>query len=304
MGNIKAWLRENCSYIFKFLAYWNLRICRWRVRRLSRTDLKKAVELCYGNWRKINWDNPQNINDKLQILKLGEYYNNPVITECCDKVRVKDYVERKHIPCKCAKTYAVYSKAEDIEWDKLPNRFVIKCNHGCGYNILCESKEQLDKKKTIKQLKKWLKEDFWTKTAEPQYKFIEKKILIEEYLGKDVEAYKFYCFHGIPRVMYISSKGEDGEQDKYLDFYDMDLNWLDITLSGHEYKKGKAAKPAIWEELKETAMRFAEDFPFVRVDLYDIKGEVYLSELTFVPTGGYMDLKPERVLNEWGSWLG
>ena len=179
----------------------------------------------------------------------------------------------------------------------------MKCNHGCGYNIICPDKEKLDKKYAEKLLKKWLEEDFWTLFAEPQYKFIEKKIIVEEYLGQDIHTYKFYCFNGIPKVGYMSSNGENGEYDKYYDFFDMVWNHLDVVLNGHEHYPGVLDKPEGFEEMKQLAEKLSHDIPFVRIDLYDIEGKIYLSEFTFVPTGGYMKLEPEGTSEEWGSWL-
>lgn len=192
--------------------------CRkYRLAFLCRYNIKKAVEIVWnGNYKEpIHWEKPVTINEKLQTLKVGEYYNNAVVTRACDKVTVKSYIEEKNVNCLCANIYAVYAHAKDIDWESLPKQFVIKCNHGCGYNIICENKDILDKKEVRKRLERWMKEEYWTKYAEPQYKYIKKRILIEEYLGDSIHTYKFYCFHGEPKVMYISSNGENGEYDKY-----------------------------------------------------------------------------------------
>lgn len=302
-----AILKEKAPAIYKILLSGSIRFTRYRIKKyIEQNRPKKAVEIVYNNKnRKIDWNNPKNINEKLQCLKVGQYYNNPVITQCVDKVTVKDYVKNKEIKCRCAKTYQVCNEPDEINWEKLPEKFVIKCNHGCGYNILCNNKNSICKEKIIEDISKWLDEDFWINYCEPQYKFINKKILIEENLGEDVKTYKFYCFNGIPKVLYVSSNGEYGndEKDLYLDYFDMDFNWLDITLGEHLHLGNKVIKPENWEEMKQIAKEFAEDFPFVRVDLYDVNGEIYLSELTFMPTGGYMELKPEKTLDEWGNWL-
>lgn len=198
-----------------------------------------------------------------------------------------------------------YKAAEQVQddWPKFPERFVIKCNHGCGYNILVADKEKIDLNGAIKQLDIWMKEDFWKTYCEPQYKDIERHIIVEEYLGDDIQTYKFYCFNGRPKVLYISSNGEDGEKDLYLDYYDMGWNWLPISLRGHEHAKEKAMKPKNFEKMVEVAAGLSSEFPFVRVDLYNVDGRIYFSELTFLPTGGNMKLEPKSVLGEWGSWL-
>lgn len=276
-----------------------------KMRICCEKDLKKAVEIIWnGNYSTpLDWDNPKTINEKMQVLKVGKYYNNPVVTRACDKVLVKDYIKEYDVDCKCAKTYATYTNAHQIDWDSLPQKFVIKCNHGSGYNIICRNKDKLDKDEVCKTLQRWMKEDYWVKFVEPQYKYIEKRILIEEYLGDSIHTYKFYCFNGLPKVMYISSDGENGEEDKYYDYYDMDFNWIDVRLRGHENKPEPNIKPENWEKMKQIAVEIAKNFKFIRVDLYSIQDEVYLSELTFIPTGGYMHLIPEKTEEEWGNWL-
>ena len=198
-----------------------------------------------------------------------------------------------------------YKAAEEVrdDWPKFPERFVIKCNHGCGYNILVADKKKIDLNGAIKQLDIWMKADFWKTYCEPQYKDIERHIIVEEYLGDDIQTYKFYCFNGRPKVLYISSNGEDGEKDLYLDYYDMGWNWLPISLGGHAHAKEKAMKPKNFEKMVEVAAGLSSEFPFVRVDLYNVDGRIYFSELTFIPTGGNMKLEPKSVLKEWGSWL-
>lgn len=284
------------------------KISRYRMhqqQKLCRQDIRAAVIKIYnGGFEKpLDLENPVTINEKLQYLKLHQYYNNPLVTTCVDKYLVKEYLKEKGLSYIVAKLYGVYDKPEQIEWERLPDQFVIKCNHGCGYNIICSDKKSLDKEEAINKLNQWLSEDFWTYFAEPQYRFIEKKIIIEEYLGQDIHTYKFYCFNGIPKVCYMSSNGEHGEYDKYYDFFDMDWNHLPVVLNEHEHYPGTLPKPEGFEKMKHLAEKLSVDIPFVRVDLYNIEGKIYLSEFTFVPTGGYMKLEPKGTAEEWGRWL-
>lgn len=209
------------------------------------------------------------------------------------------------MPIYCQNFGGGYLCAEDIrkDWSGFSNQFVVKCNHGCGYNILVTNKEETDLNQVLKQLNTWMEEDFWKIYCEPQYKDIKRYIIVEEFLGDDIQTYKFYCFNGRPRVLYISANGENGEKDLYLDYYDMQWNWLPISLEGHEHAKLKAKKPKHFDKMVELAEELSSEFPFVRVDLYNVDGVIYFSELTFIPTGGNMKLKPESVLDEWGSWL-
>ena len=250
-------------------------------------------------------ENPKTLNEKLQYLKFHDYYDNDTITACVDKYEVKNYLTKKGYEDIVVPLYGVYDSADEIDFDALPEKFVIKTNHGSGTNFLCEDKSGIDKDKTRKLVNGWLKKDYWREFAEIQYKKVKKKVLIEKYLGTDIHTYKFYCFNGEPKVMYISSNGENGEYDKYYDYFDMDWNHLNMSLKGHEnlpdYHVLK--KPDTFDKMKQLAGELCKPFPFVRIDLYDINGKIYFSEYTFIPTGGFMKLTPDEVENEWGSWL-
>ncbi len=269
---------------------------------------KLTTRLMYlYNFRKVlNLKNPKGINEKLQYLKLKEYYENSVVTQCVDKYLVRDYLEKKGygelLPDLLG---GGYEKAEDLrkDWDTFPNKLVIKCNHGCAYNILITDKSKVNLDEVVTQLDVWMAEDFWKVYCEPQYKDVPKRIIVEEYLADDIQTYKFYCFNGSPEVVYVSSNGENGEKDLYLDYFDMEWNWLPITLDTHQHVKGEIAKPKNFGKMIQLAKELSVDFPFVRVDLYNVNGEIYFSELTFIPTGGMMKLHPESIIDEWGKKL-
>lgn len=265
-------------------------------------DTKLAYRSAFN--KKIDLKNPKTLNEKILYLKLNDYYNNELITQCADKYGIRNYLKKKKMEFLLPNLYGVYDNPLEIEWSKLPSSFVIKCNHGCGYNIIVQNKKDLNIKEAQKTLRKWLNEDYW-KRGEVQYKFIKKKIIVEEYLG-DISTYKFYCFNGIPKVMYVSSnEWIDGIcfKDRYIDFFDMNFNHIDCTLKGHKNCPNEVVKPINFEKMVETSKKLSEDFPFVRVDLYDANGKVYISELTFCPTNGFMQLKPEKLIEEWGEWL-
>lgn len=255
--------------------------------------------------KNLNLKNPIDVNEKIQYLKLNTYYNNPVVTACIDKYKIREYLKQKGLVDILPKLYGAYDSADEIPFSDLPDSFVIKCNHGCGFNILCPNKSDLDIEHSKKLLKKWLKQDHWKEHAEVQYKFIKKKIIVEQFLGNDILSYKFYCFNGIPKVLYVATNGENGEKDKYIDFFDMNWNHLNISLAKHEHHANynDIGAPKNFEKMEEIARILSEDFPFVRVDLFNIEGNIYISEMTFIPTGGFMHLAPEGTANEWGSWL-
>ena len=143
---------------------------------------------------------PQTLNEKLLKQKLEHFGTDPVVRRCADKYRVRDYVAG----CGCGGTLnrllAVYDRPEDIDWDALPEQFAVKWNFGCGYNLICTEKSALDTAAAVKQLRAWGREPFWAYYSELQYRHVEKKLLVEEYIGSAdgtlPEDYKFYCFHG------------------------------------------------------------------------------------------------------------
>ncbi|MBQ9359839.1 MAG: hypothetical protein IJT96_02245 [Lachnospiraceae bacterium] len=263
-----------------------------------------TILLFYRNFGRIpDLDNPKDINEKIQFLKLTEYCNNPTIFQCVDKYGCREYLTNKGYADLLPQNYGLYTDARQINWKDLPDKFIVKCTHGSGYNIICDDKNKLETDKTIQTLNRWLKEDYWREWGELQYKDVKHRIIVDEYLGIRINTYKFYCFNGEPKVMYLSSWGENGEYDKYYDYYDMDWKHLDVRLEGHQNSQHIAEKPDGFERMKAIARDLSGDFKFVRIDLYNINGKIYFSEFTFVPTGGFMKLTPEECLYEWGSWL-
>lgn len=241
---------------------------------------------------------PKLFTEKLNYLRIYRYSNNPKITECVDKCEVKKYLKRIGKEELCAKTYGVYNNATEINWDNIPNCFVIKCNHGSGYNYICRDKNLINVKKIEGMLNGWMGEDYWKKHTELVYKNIDKKILVEEYLGEDLQTYRFCCFNGKPKVIYIatSMNGRD-----YFDFYN--LNWQKIKMNENQGTKEFHKRPKSLEQMIKLAALLSEPFPFVRVDLYEVEGKIYFSEFTFLPAGGYFIPSPLKFNQLWGRWL-
>ena len=291
---------------FKKSKIWNYASTKKR-RLLSRVAPVYETKRLFSSVLKYDLDlvRPKTLNEKIQYLKLNDYRNNSIVTQCVDKYRVRNYIKEKGLDYLLPELYLCCKRVKEIDFDILPQSFALKCNHGCGYNVLCKNKEQMDFNEVSHLLKTWLKEDYWTEYCEIQYKFVDKRIIVEEYLGEELQTYKFYCFNGTPKVFYISSNGPKGEKDLYLDYYDMDFNHLDIKLANHlsSPRVKEIVKPYCFEEMKRIAEILSESFPFVRVDLYDVSGKVYFSELTFIPTGGFMCFDPVTTDKEWGEWL-
>lgn len=238
--------------------------------------------------RKINLNNPITLNEKVMWLKLNTYYKNDLITKCADKYKVREYIEETGNGELLNILIGSWDKVEDIDWGILPDKFVIKCNHGAGYNLICKDKERLDIEKAKKTLNKWLREDYWKKFAETNYKYIPKKIICEEFLETDTgelpEDYKVYCFNGKATCVMVCTDRENGHPK----FYYFNKNWDMLPYSTDALNATvdfKLEKPDGFEKMFEYAEKLAKPFPFVRVDFYLVHGKVIFGELTFTPAG-------------------
>ena len=288
-------MKKNIKRILKFvlgrLYRWLMKDKVWWRKFLSVAApvyaSKRLYEKALG--KKLNLKNPQTLNEKCMWLKLNTYYRHPLITECCDKYRVCDYVKRMGCAEILNDLIGVWDNPDKIDFDKLPNQFVLKCNHGAGFNIICRDKTKLDISKTKKQLKKWLKEDYWKLYAETQYKFIKKKIICEKFLNAGQENipvdYKLYMINGNFHAIMICL-----DRDKDVKFYHFDNNlryrpdYNSPTLS--VLPTHLTLIPSEINKMIDYAKILSKPFPFVRVDLYGINGKIIFSELTFLVYGG------------------
>ena len=239
--------------------------------------------------KKLDLKNPKLFNEKLMWLKLNKYNNNNLVTECADKYLVRNYIKR----CGCDEllneVIGVYNSVEEINFEDLPNKFVLKCNHAAGYNIICKDKNTLDIVQTKRKLKKWLNDDYWKQYAEVNYKNIPKKIICEKYLENknktDLEDYKFYCFNGKAEFVMICIGRNSSEKTQY---YFMDKEWKIMKINAYGTNAPEnftIDKPDNIQEMFEYAEKLSTPFPFVRVDFYDVDGKIYFGELTFTPAG-------------------
>lgn len=238
--------------------------------------------------KKLNLRNPTNFNEKIQWLKFNEYKGD-IYTLCADKYKVREYIISKGCGEILNELYGVYDNPQAIDYDALPEKFALKCNHGAGYNIICENKSLLDIEKTNKQLNEWLKQDFSSHFVEPQYKKIERKILCEKFIENEFggfpDDYKFYCFNGKPYAVMVCIGREKGTPK----FYYFDMNWNPLPFEDTIELINDNQLPEMPEgfhKMKEYAFKLATDFKFVRADFYLLNGQVIFGELTFTPSAG------------------
>lgn len=252
---------------------------------------------------KLNLKNPQTFNEKLIWLKLNTYYDNPLVTQCADKYRVRDYVEKCGLKYILNDLIDAWDTVDEINWDKLPSKFAIKCNHGSGYNIICDSKKDLNIKETNKTIQSWLDEDYWKYYAEVNYKFINKKIICERYLDSDQGFlpvdYKIYCFHGVPKAILVMFDRDNETKGIF-----MDVNWGFLsTASKYKEIKEIPAKPQSLDKMLDAAVKLSKPFPFVRVDFYQYNNNPIFGEMTFTPAGGLYVSQTEIHGKSMGDYL-
>lgn len=268
----------------------------------DKTYLKLLFRLRMGY--RLNLDTPQTFNEKLQWLKL--YNRKPEYTQMVDKVGAKEYVasiigEEYIIP-----TIGVWDRVEDIDWGALPNQFVLKCTHDSGGIVICSDKSKLDITAAKKKLKRGLKRDFYAQNREWPYRNVKRRIICEEYMvdesGYELKDYKWFCFNGEPKALYIATdRVIEGEETKF-DFFDTDFNHLPFT-NGHPNSPRPVLKPQGFEKMKELAAKLSQGHPHLRVDFYDINGKIYFGELTFYHMSGIAPFDPIEWGYKFGEWI-
>lgn len=254
---------------------------------------------------RINWENPVTFDEKVNWIKL--YNRNPLYTKLVDKYAVKQYVSEKIGAEHVVPTLGVWDKFDDIDFDSLPNQFVLKCTHDSGGLVVCKDKSKLDLEKARENIEKSLKRNYYYKWREWPYKNVRPRILAEKYLEDSVDNelrdYKFHTFNGEPRILLIASNRHNKEK-KGFDFFDMNLQPLDLRdISVPNSPLGRPHPPKNFDQMRQFCRMLAKDFPCVRVDFYEVNGHVYFGEMTFFDDAGFMRNTPSSWEKEWGDMV-
>lgn len=250
--------------------------------------------------KRLHLKNPQGFNEKLQWLKIHDPQRSQYTT-MVDKFKARDYITKKIGSQYLIPLLGIYNSVEEINVADLPEQFVVKCTHDSGSVVICRSKKEFDEHKR-KQLQRALKRKFYYASREYALKYAEPKIIIERYMSNGNEGlfdYKFYCFHGEPKYLYVSGGLVDHSTAR-ISFYNIDLSDAPFQRGDYLHFDKIPYVPPKYDEMLEVARKLSEGIPFVRVDLYEIEGQVYFSELTFYPCNGMMPFQPE----EWDEILG
>ncbi len=249
---------------------------------------------------KLNLKNPQTFNEKLQWLKL--YNRNPEYTKMVDKYEAKNYVASVIGKEYIIPTIGLYDKFDDIDFDKLPNQFVIKCTHDCASTIIVKDKNNFDINEVRKKINTNLKKNFFYNGREWVYKNVKPRIIIEKYMedkqNKSMRDYKFFCFNGMVELLYISDDSHTNYQK--IAFFDKNFNKLDCKRKDYNDFKQLPNKPKNFEKMKTFSSILSRNIPHVRVDWYEINGKLYFGELTFYTCSGFIPFEDK----EWDKKLG
>lgn len=251
----------------------------------------------------LDLDHPQTFNQKLQWLKL--YDHRPEYVEMVDKYEVKKYVasiigEEHIIP-----TLGLYEKTEDIDFEALPNQFVLKCTHDSGGIVICKDKSKLNRKAVVRKLSHGLKVNYFIHNREWPYKNVKPRIIAEKYMtnaGEEIDDYKIHCFNGIPRVILLC-RDRYKETGLTEDFYSCEWTHLDISRPNHANATSPSKRPKVLDEMLRLSAMLSKDIPFVRTDFYAINNKVYFGELTFFPASGMRPFIPTEWDYKFGEWL-
>ncbi len=294
LKNIGMYLRDP-SVMLLGLAKWGY--LRW-------LSDKAYLKLSYRikEKEKLNLDNPKTYNEKLQWLKL--YDRKPIYTRMVDKYEAKKFVAEQIGEEYVVPTLGVWDRFEDIDFDALPEKFVLKCTHDSGDLAICHNKAEFDIEAARRQFTSSLKRNYYWSSREWAYKDVKPRIIAEQYMEdtetQELRDYKFFVFNGSVKIFYITSGRKAG--DRRTDFFDLDLNHLDLR-DCDEMADVPPAFPKNLDKMMELAEKLSVGIPQLRVDFYEVDGQIYVGEFTFYYCGGHVPFKPKKWDAIWGEWL-
>jgi hypothetical protein len=274
----------------------------WMIRFSPLTYLHWQYRFVTGNT--LNLKEPTLYTEKLQFLRHVVFPRDPLVIRATDRVAVRDMLIEKGLKQYLIPSHGSYDRFQDIPWQRLPRQFVLKCTHASGFNQIILDKNKVHVPTLKRQFNRWLKQDYGLKTLQRHYSPIPRKILVEKYLGLATSLpteYKIHVFHGQAKYLYVvTGRGADIRYTHLL------INWTPFP--GAQFQGSHAADyPVIEPEKFKTMIQLAEKlgspFPFVRVDLYSIKGKIYFSALTFTPANGSLAIVDSKVDLLMGTWL-
>lgn len=273
------------------------------LKKLKFLPQKTYVRIYYRYYtgKKLSLENPKELNEKIQWLKV--YYRPKILNQLVDKYAVRQYVIDTIGEEYLNECYGVYDKVSEVNFDNLPNQFVLKGVHGSGFNLIVKDKNKLNKIAARLKMKKWLFHNFYYKAGlEWAYKDVKPRIIAEKYLEEldrgELHDYKFFCFHGVPKFIHVDVDRFGGHQRL---FYD--TQWNKLPYKHYLPNDTEIEKPDTLEHMLRIAKLLSKDFPMVRVDLYSTQGKVIFGELTFYPGNGILEFYPDEFNKIAGAYI-
>ena len=257
----------------------------------------------YYTGKKLDLENPIEFNAKIQWLKV--FYRVPLLHQLVDKYAVRQYVKEKVGEEYLNELIEVYDRTSAVDFDTLPEQFVIKAVHGYHFNLIVNDKSKLNRIKARFLMRKWMSKNQYTRGGlEWAYKGVKPRLIAEKYLSEigkdDISDYKFFCFDGVPKLLHIDVDRGSVHKRAY---YDMDWKKLPIKHDSISFIEGEAKKPLNFNEMVEVASKLAGKFPFVRVDLYNLNGRIIFGEMTFYPADGRLAFIPDEYNTIIGDYI-
>lgn len=264
--------------------------------------LKQIYKAAMG--KPLNLEQPKTYNEKLQWLKLHD--RRPEYTQMVDKHDVKTVVAQRIGEEYVVPTLGVWERFDDIDFSALPRQFVLKCTHDSGGLVICRDKEKLDLAAAKKKINRSLRRNFYLRGREWSYKGVKPRIIAEQYLedpqDKELRDYKFFCFDGRVKALFVAVDRALGDHEVKFDFFDENYCRLNVR-QGHPNAKKPPHPPVNFEKMKELAEKLSAGIPHVRVDFYEVAGKIYFGEMTFYHFNGVVPFEPPEWDTTFGQWL-
>ena len=265
---------------------------------------RQYIQIYYfSHFKKFcNLKNPKTYNEKLNWLKLHD--KNPIYTRLVDKFEAKEYVKDIIGDQYIIPTLGVWDNFDDIDFDELPQQFVLKCTHDSEGLVIVKDKDKLDKEMAKNKIESALKQNFFYIGREWPYKNVKPRIIAEKYMEDHIDGelrdYKFFCFDGEPKAMFVAS--DRASDNVKFDYFDLNFNHLDIKQK-YPHAEQPLRKPVTFEKMIELSKVLSKGFPHVRVDFYEVDGQLYFGELTFYHFSGFMPFEPNKWDKIFGDWI-
>ncbi|MBD7909419.1 ATP-grasp fold amidoligase family protein [Sporosarcina gallistercoris] len=272
------------------------------IKKFIPDTLFLRLQYKYHLGESLNLVNPKTFNEKIQWLKL--YDRNEEYINLVDKYSVRKYISKTIGENYLIPLLGIYESVDEINWDDLPNKFVLKCTHGSSSNIICKNKSELNIKESKKLLQNWMKKNWFWYGREWPYKMVKPRIICEKYMvdesKNELKDYKFFCFNGEPKIIQVDYNRYSGHKRN---LYDINWSYIDASIGVPSDSNVMIKRPEKLDEMLKLAKILAKNYPHVRVDFYFSNNEIFFGEMTLYHGSGFEIFKPESLGGKMGGWI-